>query len=178
LFQQESQVEKMVEKRQLVYDLRLSYNGPLSIEGFYAEVEKWMEEKGLTKEIKKSSEELTTKGKRIEWVVECWKSMATEEKYEIRLRALFDKVRDVKRKKKGRSITISEADALFVIDTFIETKFLSRWTEKPLNRFFRTLFDKYIWNIVDTNDSHIIDESYDLHKRIKAYLNIYKMKVE
>ena len=40
----------MVEKKHVVFDLRVAYNGPLSIEGFYAEVEKWIEEKGIQKE--------------------------------------------------------------------------------------------------------------------------------
>ena len=54
----------MVEKKHIVFDLRLSYNGPLSIEEFYAEVEKWMEEKGLQKDLKKKSEEVDPKGKK------------------------------------------------------------------------------------------------------------------
>ena len=63
----------MVEKKQIVFDLRLSYNGPLSIEEFYKEVEKWMEEKGLQKDIKRKSEDVVSKGKKIEGV--WWDSM-------------------------------------------------------------------------------------------------------
>ena len=48
-----------MEKKHIVFDLRLSYNGPLSVEEFYGEVEKWMEEKGLQKEIKRKSEDIT-----------------------------------------------------------------------------------------------------------------------
>ena len=43
----------MVEKKQVLYDLRTTYNGPFLVEDFYAEVENWIKEKGLEKEPKK-----------------------------------------------------------------------------------------------------------------------------
>jgi len=54
-----------MEKKQVVYELRLSYNGPVSIEEFYGEVEKWMDEKGMQKDIKRKSEEVKPKGKKM-----------------------------------------------------------------------------------------------------------------
>ena len=54
----------MVEKKHIVFDLNLKYNGPLSIEEFYAEVEKWIDERGLSKDLKRKSENITSKGKK------------------------------------------------------------------------------------------------------------------
>ena len=104
----------MVEKKHIVFDLRLNYNGPLSIEKFYEEVEKWMNEKGLQKDLKRKSEDVSPKGKKIEWTIECWKALTTEHKHEVRLRALFDKI-----KEEGISITtfISMPKSLKNLDT-------------------------------------------------------------
>ena len=171
----------MVEKKQLVFDLRLNYNGPLSIEEFYAEVEKWMSEKGMQKDLKRKSEEVTSKGKTVEWIVECWKSPVIDVKEVVRLRTLFGKVKEIKLKRKGRSITINHADVLIVIDGFLETKLRGRWTQKPLYSLFRTLYDKYVWaigsTITERNEAPVAQDCYELHKRLKAFFSLYKMKV-
>ena len=116
----------MVEKKQIVFDLRLSYNGPLSIEEFYKEVEKWMEEKGLQKDIKRKSEDVVSKGKKIEWIIEAWKNPVRAVKHVVRLRAMFNNVKEIKLKRKGHTVKINQADALLVIDGFLETSMTSR----------------------------------------------------
>ncbi|MAH01947.1 hypothetical protein CMO87_01815 [Candidatus Woesearchaeota archaeon] len=171
----------MVEKKQIVFDLRLSYNGPLSIEEFYKEVEKWMEEKGLQKDIKRKSEDVVSKGKKIEWIIEAWKNPVRAVKHVVRLRAMFNNVKEIKLKRKGHTVKINQADALLVIDGFLETSMTSRWTQKPLYSFFRTLYDKYIWligsTITEANEDPVTEDCYDLHKRLKAFFSLYKMKV-
>ena len=170
----------MVEKKHIVFDLRLSYNGPLSIEEFYAEVEKWMEEKGLQKDLKKKSEDVDPKGKKIERIIEAFKDLNSEVKHLVRLRALFNNVKEVKIKKKHHTVKINQADVLIVIDGFIETSITSRWTQAPLFQFLRTLFDKYIWNVghsgAEMHESIVYENCYDLHKRIKAFFDLSKMK--
>jgi len=171
----------MVEKKHVVFDLRLSYNGPLSVEGFYAEVEKWMEEKGLQKDIKKKSENITSKGKKIEWIIEAWRNPVRAVKQVVRLRALFNDIKEIKIKRKGHNIRINQANILITIDGFVETSLTSRWTQTPFYQFFRTIFDKYIWNIgmtiTEAHESPVNKDCYDLHKRLKAFFSLSKMKV-
>ncbi len=167
----------MVEKKHIVYDLRVTYNGPLSIENFYEEVEKWMEEKGLQKEIKRKSEDVNPKGKRVEWIIEAWKSITHEDKHIVRLRALFDNIKEIKIKRKGHTVKINQADVLIVIDGFLETHLAHRWTHKPLIEFLTRLYDKYIWMIMEKHEPPIKEDCYDLHKRLKAFFSLSKMKV-
>jgi len=171
----------MVEKKHIVFDLRLSYNGPLSIEEFYAEVEKWMEEKGLQKELKRKSEDVTSKGKKIEWIIEAWRNPVRAVKQVVRLRALFNNIKEIKIKRKGHNIRMNQADVLITIDGFVETSLTSRWTQTPLYQFFRTIYDKYIWNIgmtiTERHEGPVNTDCYDLHKRLKAFFSLSKMKV-
>tara|TARA_Y100000310_G_C20347562_1_gene652717 strand:- start:182 stop:700 length:519 start_codon:yes stop_codon:yes gene_type:complete len=172
----------MTEKKHVVFDLRLSYNGPLSIEEFYAEVEKWMSEKGLQKDIKRKSEEVASKGKKIEWIIEAWKEPRHLVKHVVRLRALFNKVKEVKIKRKKHTVKINQVDALIVIDGFVETKLAHQWSMNPLTQFFRTLYDKYVWSIGMTEteryEGAVNTDCYDLHKRLKSFFKLYKIKVE
>ena len=167
----------MVEKKQIVFDLMLKYTGPLSVEGFYEEVEKWMKERNLTKDLKRKSEEVTSKGKKIEWVIDAWREATHDYIQVVRLRALLNDVKEVNVKRKGKSIKINEADVLITIDGFQKSHLAYRWTQKPLYTFFRTLYDKYIWMIAEKHEGPVMEDCYDLHKRLKAFFELSKMKV-
>jgi len=171
-----------MEKKHVVFDLRISYNGPLSIVEFYAEVEKWMDEKGLQKDLKRKSEDVSSKGKKIEWIIEAWNEATHLVKQTVRLRALFTNVKELKLKRKGRTVRINQVEALMVIDGFMETKLGKQWTMNPLYHFLRVMLDKYIWNIGMTEterfEGAVYDNSYDLHKRLKAFFDLSKMKVK
>jgi len=159
----------------------LTYNGPLSVEEFYGEVKKWMDEKGLNMELKRKSEDIASKGKKIEWIIEAWRHPTHHVKHVIRLRALFDNVKEIRIKKQGRNIKINQANVLIEIDGFIETQLSTQWTNNALYLFFRTLFAKYIWDIGQTeterHEGQVNPDCYDLHKRIKAFFSLYKTKV-
>ena len=170
-----------MEKKQVINDLRWEYSGPVSVEEFYAEVGKWMSEKGLQKEIKRKSEDVTSKGKKIEWVIEAWGEATHLVKHVVRLRVLFNNLTELKVKRKNKAIIANHADVSIEIDGFVETKLSHQWTMSPLFSFFRTLYDKYIWNIgmteTERNEGPVREYCYDLHKRLKAFLSLYKMKV-
>jgi len=167
-----------MEKKIVVYDLRLSYNGPLNIENFYKEVEDWIKEKGMEKEIKKKMEHVTPKGKEIEWTVECWKKVADLAKEVVRLRALFHNVKEVNVLKNSRKMRINQADVLLIFDGILETDLSQRWEQRPLFFFLRALFDKYIYKFhTEKHFDVIYADTHDLHKRLKAFFSLSKYKV-
>jgi hypothetical protein len=172
----------MAEKKHVVKNLKLTYNGPLSVEEFYAEVEKWMGEKGLIRDLKRKSEEITKKGKNVEWIIEMWKQVTHPVRHVIRLRVVFKNVREIKLKRKGKMIKFNQADLITDIDGFVESHLSTLWTMQPLYQFVRTLIDKYIWSIGMTEterlEGPVRDYCYDLHKRIKSFLSLYKMKLQ
>ena len=173
----------MVEKKQVVFELLLKYSGPFSVEGFYAEVERWMQDRGMQKDLKRKSEEVTSKGKKIEWVIEAWKSPLKEVKQLVRLRALFNDVQEDSVKRNGRVLRFNEGSVFIEIDGWLETHLAHRWTQiNPLYAFMRTLFDKYVWkigqNVTEANEDPVVEYCYDLHKRLKAFFELYKMKVK
>ena len=172
----------MVEKKHIAIELMLKYNGPLSVEDFYKEVDKWADENGMEKEIKRKTENVTSKGKKIEYAVELWKRPIRAVTQMVQLRVLFDNVNEVKRKRKGYDINFNEANVLVNIDGWLETSLKSRWTQvNPLYSFLRTLYDKYIWgigqNLTEANEGPVTVYCYDLHKRLKSFFELYRMKV-
>ena len=114
----------MVEKKIIVYDLRLSYNGPLKIVDFYKEVENWMNRKGMNKELKKKMEKLTAKGKQLEWTIECWKNLTHFAKDVVRLRSMFNNVREIEVKRNMKNYLMPLIEKILLRKRFlIETIF-------------------------------------------------------
>ena len=85
----------MVEKRLVVDNLRLNYNGVFDVIDFYKEVEDWIARHGMEKETKKKGEHIKPKGKEIEWFIEIWKMPVDYAKVVIRLKALMTDVQEV-----------------------------------------------------------------------------------
>lgn len=172
----------MVEKKQVVDDLMYKYNGPFLIEDFYKEIESWMSENGLFRDQKNKSEKITQKGKKIEWVVEMWKKPVNDVKQIVKMRVLMNNVKDIKLKRKNKTIKTNQATVIINIDGWIKTILGYRWTSAPVYTFFRTLYDKYIWligsNVTEANEGPVSDLCYDLHKRLKGFFELSKMKLK
>ena len=170
----------MSEKKQVLYDLRTSYSGPFVVEDFYAEVDKWIKEKGYEKEPKKKMEHVTKNGKKMEWVIEAHRHLDDLHYSVIVLRALLDNVKEVAIKKGRKNKVVNNGDALVNIDGWIQSHIHGSFYQvKPIYYFIRTLVDKFIYNFwSDKYDGMVASDCHDLFKRIRAFFNLQKFKYE
>ena len=170
----------MSEKKQVLYDLRVTYSGPLLVEDFYAEVDNWINEKGYEKEPKKKMEHVTKNGKKIEWVIESHRHLDNLHHGVVVLRALLDNVHESVVKKGGKKIRINNCDALIDINGFIESHVHGSFYQvKPVYYFIRTLVDRFVYNFwSDRYDGAVKDDCSDLFKRVRSFFNVQKYKYE
>mgnify|MGYP001573425127 CR=1 FL=1 len=170
----------MSEKKQVLYDLRTSYNGPFSVEDFYAEVDSWIKEKGFEKDPKKKMEHVTKNGKKIEWVVEAHSHLDDLHHGVVVLRALLDNVKEIVTKKDGKKVRVNNGDVLININGFIESHVHgSFYQTKPIYYFIRTLIDKYIYNFWSGKYDGVVNaDCRDLFKRTQSFFNLQKYKYE
>lgn len=168
----------MTDEKKLVLDaVRLSYNGLFDIFEFYKEVEKWMRERGYEKEIKKKLEYTNPTGKELEWHIEMWKMPNDWAKVFISMRAMFKNIKEVEMVKGGAKRVLNQGEVLIIFDAWLETDLEGRWQQKAPYFFLRTLFDKYIymfWGEKEKLTNPLTKDTYDLHKRLKAFFNLYR----
>ncbi len=170
----------MVEKKQVLYDLRTSYNGPFVVEDFYGEVENWVKEKGYEKEPKKKSEHVTKNGKKIEWVIEVHHKLDDLHHGVVILRALLDNIKEVMVKRDGKKIKVNNGDVFINIDGFIQSHVHGSFFQiKPIYYFIRTVIDKFIYQFWSFKwDGAVSSDCHDLFKRIRAFFNVQKYKYQ
>ena len=170
----------MVEKKQVLYDLRITYNGPFVVEDFYAEVERWIVEKGFEKEPKKKMEHVTKNGKKIEWVIEAHHKLDDLHHGIVVLRALLDNVKESVIKKGGRKMRINNGDVFINIDGFIQSHIHGSFFQaKPIYYFARALIDKFVYKFwSEKYDGAVAGDCHDLFKRIKSFFNLQQYKYQ
>ena len=170
----------MSEKKQVLYDLRTAYNGPFVVEDFYAEIDKWISEKGYEKEPKKKTENATKDGKKIHWIIEAQSHLDELHHGIVILRVLMDNVKETTIKRNGKKLIINNGDVLVNIDGFVQSHLHSSFYQvKPVYYFIRTLIDKYIYNFwSDKYDGAVNSDARDLLKRITSFFNMQKYKYE
>lgn len=165
----------MLEKKSVVDRLQITYDGPFDIEEFYKAVEDWREANGREKEIKKKLEDVTKKGKSIEWSVELWKKVTHHDKFMTRIKALFNDVTEIYVAKGGFKRKLNNGSVLIILDSFLESDYHHEWTMTPWYYFLKALFDRYIYNFwTERHVSKLRAETYDLHRHLMAYFHLYK----
>jgi len=166
---------KMVEKKLVVDELRLHYDGVFDILEFYKFVEDWMDNNGYQKELKKKAEYVEANGKKLEWFLEIWKMPSDWAKELVRMRAIFSNVKEVELKKGRHTRKMNQGSVLIIFDGFLETDLKARWQQKPLYYFLRAVYDKFVWRIW-TNKylDEVRNGCYNLHKELQGFFNLYK----
>ena len=163
----------MAEKKQVLYDLKISYNGPFLVEEFYKEVDDWINENGYSKRNKTKSEHVTKNGKKIEWVIEAQSHVGSVYHGVVNLRVLMDNVRDVVITSKGKKMNVQNGEILANINGFlIGHVYGTLYQVRPINYFITQLIDKFVWNVYnDKYDGMINSQGRDLYKRIKLFFD-------
>ena len=170
----------MSEKKIALYDLKVSYNGPINIEEFFAEMNRWMEHNDYEKEPKKHLEHVTKDGKQIEWLIETKRKLSDIFESILILRVLFNNVREIVVVKNGKRLKANYADALVTIDGVLEGRLTQTWWHgKVVFQFIRTLIDKYIYNFWTFKYEGVVQaDAHKLFKHIRSFLSLQKYKYQ
>lgn len=165
----------MVEKKIVIDGIKLNYDGAFDIVEFYKKVEDWIAAKGKEKEIKKKLEHVEPSGKKIEWFIEIWEDVTEYARTIVRMRALFDNVREVKIKKEKKRGRLNKGNVLIILDGIFETDIAGKWQQKPIFYFLRAVVDKFIYKFyMNKIEDKLAKDVYELHDSLSDFFNSYK----
>ena len=165
----------MPEKKLVVDQLKMVYEGLFDLNGFYRMIDSWFYEKQYDKLERRNYEQVLPTGKDIEIELLPWKKTTTYFKNIIRMRMRFVNVKDVEIEKDGVKLTVNHGTVRIIIDGYLESDYEGWWEEKPMFYFIRTLYDKFIYkNQFKYYEGWVIGDIQDLHSRIQKFLNLYR----
>ena len=162
----------MAEIDYVVRNLELRYSGVFNLLEVYKIIKDFFKDNGyllMEREHEEKRKEL--KGTKIKF--EASKKVDDYNKLVIRTRVDAGDYEDVdvknKRLAKG-SLTIS-------FDTYIERDYEGYYENKPLRKFLRVIYDRYIVGAKhEKYEKELKDEVYELYNELKEFLNLYKFK--
>jgi len=166
----------MVEKKFVIDGMELAYDGSFDILEFFKTVDRWINDKGKEKEVKKKLENVESSGKKLEQILEIWEDVTDFARSVVRMRALFTDVKETKVKAKKRVKKLNKGKVLIIIDGILETDLEGRWQQRPLFYFMRALADKFIYKFyMNKIEDKLAADCYDLHNTLTDFFDPYKV---
>lgn len=165
----------MSEKKLVIDQLKLTYEGLFDLNGLYRTIDSWFYEKGYDKFELKNFEQVLPSGKDVQIELLPWKKTTDYFKNEIRVRMKFINVKNVEIEKEGNKININQGKVMMIFDGYLTSDYENRWESNALLYFLRTLFDKYIFRgYFAKAEKWLVNDLYQLHGIVQRYLNLYR----
>ncbi|MBW2996534.1 hypothetical protein KY332_04510 [Candidatus Woesearchaeota archaeon] len=165
----------MAERKLVVDQLKLTYEGIFDLNGLYRTIDAWFYEKGYDRYEKKNYEQVLPTGKDIEIELMPWKKTTDYFKNILRIRMKFTNINDVDVEKKGVKLKLQQGRIMMIFDAYLESDYEHKWDVKPMFFFLRTIFDKYIFRgYFKKFEKWLVNDLYQLHGRIQQFLNIHR----
>ncbi len=165
----------MAERRIIVDNKLLEYEGIFNFQDFYYTMDKWLREKGYDKWEKRNFEQVLKDGRQIEIAFEPWKKITDYARIVLKMGLVVTKMKDIVVKKNGQDIKMNHGKIKMKFIGYLDTDYEHRWEGKPYFYFLRTVLDKYVYRShTDKYDSAVAEECSHLYNTLRNFLNMYK----
>ncbi|MDP3989757.1 MAG: hypothetical protein Q8Q01_00965 [archaeon] len=138
----------MVETDLIVDSKELRYKGIFRADELFRIINKSLEEKGYTKNEKRSEEVVTEEGKRVFLELRPKKEVGPGASLLIKMRITLDSLTEKIEIVSGQKRNVNQGDVLIVFDGWLETTYEERYHRAPIRFFIKGLIDKYVYPIL------------------------------
>jgi hypothetical protein len=168
-------VIKMPERRVVVDELHLDYEGIFDSKALLNMIDDFFRERGYDKRELRNVETVKPSGKNIELVIMPWKTITDYAKLEIKVRIWLRNLKQIEVKKDGAKLKLDQGTVNLIFDAYLTTDVEGRWESKPMFFFIRTFWDKFLMRS-DTSkwEGLVTAHTKELHTQIKSFLNLQK----
>lgn len=164
-----------MEKKLVVRDMVLKYDGLFSVKDLYKIIDDWLKENFYDKVEKENIEYVTPEGKYIEMRLEPFRIATDYVQYRIFMKIIMRNVKEVEVEIDKKKHKLNKGEVRIKFDAYLETDFTGRWEQKPVLFFIRTLIDKYIYRLYTERFENAVEKDVTgLHTAIKSFLNLYR----
>lgn len=165
----------MAEKKLVVDQLKLNYEGIMDVSGLLHMMKNWFYEKGYDMFEHKNYEQDLPGGRVIELVLAPWKKTTTYFENTIKIRMNFSNIRDIEVDKDGKKLKLQTGKLMVIFDGYLTSDYEDAWEGAGWKVMIRTLYDKFIMKDQFTYyERWLVNDLYDIHGRIQRFLNLYK----
>ncbi len=158
----------------IVDHLRLEYEGPMNVEEFFSTVERHLKERAYQKSEPHTFEAHNKDGISIDWYINPWKKISSEQRFIIKVDAQFRKLKKMKVPQKiGPPLEIFTGKVMIWFDGVLEHDYEHRWEERPMFQFIRWVFDRFFYlAYTERFEQRLTSDVHKLYRLVEKYFNI------
>ena len=165
----------MAERRIVVDNLVLQYEGLFEITELFLMIDKWLRQNGYDKFEKRNYEHVLKDGKYIEIELEPWKKITDYAKIVINLYTHMYNIKDTVVKKDNRDVRMNQGRIRVKFTGYLVTDYEHKWEGKPWFYFLRAVIDKWVYRVTsDKYEAAVSQEVKHLYQNVRAFLNLYR----
>lgn len=169
----------MAERRIIVDNLKISYNGFFKATELYQLIDNFLREKGYDKREIRNQEHVTREGKYVELEIEPWKKITDYANTKIRVEIKMFNLTESVVSRDGKKEKLNKGKLHIRFDAYLETDYEHRWESRPVYLFIRTVFDKYIYaSYTHQFEGEVAENTQELYDVVKGFLNLYRVTVD
>lgn len=154
---------------------KIDYSGPFDGSDLFRMIDQFLMERGFDKKQDKDFEQNTERGKFIEWQIAPWKKITDYIRYIVKIRVLGYDISKTDVVKNGKKSKVDNGRLIVVIDGFIEYDYDSKWEDRPLLHFLRTIYDYFVFKAyTERFEQRLTHDINHLHDVIEKFFNMHK----
>lgn len=167
----------MSEKKLLVDEESLDYEGLFNLLELYSIVDDFLKQKGYDKFEPLNEESVYPDGKNIHVKLTPMKWHTDYVKKSLKIEMQMHDIKEVETKIDKVTVKINQGKVKILFSAWLETDWEGRWEHKPFYYFIRTIFNKYIYR-KHTHDfeTEVIEDINDLRTKLGSFLNLYRFR--
>ncbi len=167
----------MVERKLLVDELELEYEGLFNATEVYAVIDEWLKLKGYDKFEALNQEQVLPTGKDIRVIITPKKWHTDYVRKVLKIELIMQNVKEVETVVDHVKVKMNQGEVRILFSGILETDWEGRWEQRPIYFFLRTIFEKYIYRTqVDSYESEVVADVQELKEKVGSYLNLYRFR--
>ncbi|MBI4153190.1 hypothetical protein HY497_01585 [Candidatus Woesearchaeota archaeon] len=169
----------MSQKNLIVNGLEFSYKGVFRFDEFYDVLGRSFEERGYKRHEKRFEEFNTEQGKDLFIELRPTKVKAVYLAQMIKVRIEMKHVRDITLDVDGVLSPFQEGEIYLLFDAWANMRYNQKWNMHPWFYFVKAVIHKYVYQFpLEGNiGGEVASDAHYALQKIKAYLNLYKYRV-
>ena len=170
----------MTEKRLIVNNLELHYEGIFGFEEFLHAIMHAVEERGYHLHEKRHEEHVTPEGKSLFIELRPMKKKIDYYELMLKIRITLSAVRETTIEVDGIPTHFQEGKIHLTLDGWATTDYKKRWGHKPVVYFLKSLIHKYVYRfpLEEGFVGELVNDVKQVRSELEAHLNLYRYRVK
>jgi len=163
----------MAERRIVVDNLMLQYEGIFELNELYLVIDKWVRQRHYDKFEKRNHEQVLKDGRYVELELEPWKKFTDYAKIALNVYIHAYNLKDVVVKKDNIDVKMNQGKIKIRFIGYLVTDYEHKWEGKPIFYFLRAVMDRWVYKVsLDKYEAGVAEEVMHLYQNCRAFLNL------